>query len=527
VSRDSHRKQPARTTRIAAWVGAATVLTVSGWLAWPGPAAVPAEASAPAALVSGFSDIVKKVTPAVVNIAVTGGEGGRREGRRPLPPGPFGPPGGGPPGGGPPGGGPPGPPGGGPPEEPPGSEPPTPPFPGPPGRPDQSAGSGVIITPNGHIVTNNHVVENASQITVTLYDSREYQGKVVGTDPKTDLAVIKIEADNLPTLKWAEYEKLQVGDLVLAVGSPFGLSSTVTLGIISALGRGNVGIADYEDFVQTDAAINPGNSGGALVNVTGDLIGINTAIFSRTGGSEGIGFAIPSSIALDVVDALMKSGKVVRGWMGIAIQEITPALAKSFKLPDQRKSGVLISDVNDDGPSAAAGLKRGDVIVGFDGKEIKNVSQLRNMVARTLVGRTANVKVLRDGREQLVSVKIAERPTDEMLARKEPAAPPTETVKPPDNVLAALRVQPLDQNSMSQLNLPSKTTGVVVSHVEPGSPAEAAGLQRGDVIQEVNKSVIKSLDDYNKAAALIKKEEMATLYIARQGNALWIAVSPR
>jgi len=283
------------------------------------------------------------------------------------------------------------------------------------------------------------VVENASQITVTLYDSREYQGKVIGTDPKTDLAVIKIEADNLPTLKWAEYEKLQVGDLVLAVGSPFGLSSTVTLGIISALGRGNVGIADYEDFVQTDAAINPGNSGGALVSVNGDLIGINTAIFSRTGGSEGIGFAIPSSIALDVVDSLMKSGKVVRGWRGIAIQEITPALAKSFKLPDQRKSGVLISDVNDDGPSAAAGLKRGDVIVGFDGKEIKNVSQLRNMVARTLVGRTANVKVLRDGREQLVAVKIAERPSDELLARKEPATQPTDAGKPPDTDRKSVR----------------------------------------------------------------------------------------
>ncbi len=249
-----------------------------------------------------------------------------------------------------------------------------------------------------------------TQITVTLHDSREYPAKVVGADPKTDLAVIKIEAENLLALKWADYDKLQVGDLVLAVGSPFGLSSTVTLGIISALGRGNVGIADYEDFIQTDAAINPGNSGGALVNVNGELIGINTAIFSRTGGSEGIGFAIPSSIALDVVDALMKTGKVVRGWMGIAIQEITPALAKSFKLPEQRKSGVLISDVNEGGPSASAGLKRGDVIIGFDDKEIRNVSQLRNMVARTIVGRTAKVKVLRDGQEQIVNVKVGERP---------------------------------------------------------------------------------------------------------------------
>ena len=476
-----------------------------------GPSAV--GAAVPPSLAQGFADIVKKVTPAVVNIAVTGGEGGRREGggpRRPLPPGPF---------GGPPG------------EEPPGAEPPVPPpLPGPPGgpgRPDQSAGSGVIIDPQGHIVTNNHVVENATQITVTLSDKREFQAKVIGTDPKTDLAVIKIEADNLPSLKWAEYDKLQVGDLVLAVGSPFGLSSTVTLGIISALGRGNVGIADYEDFVQTDAAINPGNSGGALVNMNGELIGINTAIFSRTGGSEGIGFAIPSSIALDIVDSLRKTGKVVRGWMGVAIQEITPALAKSFRIPDNRK-GVLISDVNENGPSSAAGLRRGDVIIGYDDKDVQNVSQLRNLVARTLVGRDAKVKVLRDGKEQIVTVKVGERPSDEMLARREPAAPPAEpTVKPPDNVLASLRVQALDAAMMSQLNLSSKTTGVVINHVEAGGAAEAAGLQRGDVIQEVNHEVIKSVEDYQRASAKIKKEEMAVLLLSRQGNNLFVAVNPK
>jgi serine protease Do len=492
-------------------------LVILALAAFPIVAGGPAsEAAAPPALASGFSDIVKKVTPAVVNIAVTGGEA-RREGRRPLPPGPFG----GPPGGGPPG------------EEPPGMEPPPipPPFPGPPGppgRPDQSAGSGVIIDAKGHIVTNNHVVENATQITVTLSDKREFPAKIVGTDPKTDLAVIKIEADNLLSLKWADYDKLQVGDLVLAVGSPFGLSSTVTLGIISALGRGNVGIADYEDFIQTDAAINPGNSGGALVNMRGELIGINTAIFSRTGGSEGIGFAIPSSIAVDIVDSLQKSGKVVRGWMGIAIQEITPALAKSFKIPEQRK-GVLISDVNDSGPSSAAGLQRGDVIIGFDDKEIQNVSQLRNLVARTIVGRTAKVKVVRDGKEQTMIVKIAERPPDEVLARREPAPPaaPEVTVKPPDNVLASLRVQALDPSTMSQLNIPAKTTGVVVNHVEAGSAAEAAGLQRGDVIQEVNREIVKSLDDYQKISAKIKKDEMVVLLLSRQGNNLFVAVNPK
>ena len=463
----------------------------------------------PTLVAQGFSEIVKKVTPAVVNIAVTGGgEGGRRRG---LPPGPF----------------------GGPPGEEPGGELPTPPPmpPGPPGghgRPDQSAGSGVIFDPNGFIVTNNHVVEGATQITVTLSDRREFSAKVVGTDPKTDLAVVKIEAKDLPSLKWAEYEKLQVGDLVLAVGSPFGLSSTVTLGIISALGRGNVGIADYEDFIQTDAAINPGNSGGALVNMNGELIGINTAIFSRTGGSEGIGFAIPSSIALDIVESLQKTGKVVRGWMGVAIQEITPALAKSFKLPEQRK-GVLISDVNENGPSHAAGIKRGDVVVAFNGKDVQNVSQLRNLVARTMVGKDAQVKVLRDGKEQTIAVKVAERPSDEMLAKKEPAPPkePSETIKPPDNVLASLRVQTLDNALMSQLNIPAKTTGVVMTSVEQGGQAEAAGLQRGDVIQEVNHEVVKSIDDYQKVAGKIKKDELAVLLVNRQGNNLFVAVNPK
>ncbi len=474
------------------------------------------QAAVPAGMTQGFSEIVKKVTPAVVNIAVTGGEG-RREGRRQLPPGPFG----GPPGGGPPGGGPPG-------EEPPGMEPPAPPAPGPHGRPEQSAGSGVVIDKNGYIVTNNHVVENASQITVTLSDKREFPAKVVGTDPKTDLAVVKIEAKDLPVaLKWADYERLQVGDLVLAVGSPFGLSSTVTLGIISALGRGNVGIADYEDFIQTDAAINPGNSGGALVNMEGELIGINTAIFSRTGGSEGIGFAIPSTIALDIVDSLVKTGKVVRGWMGVAIQEITPALAKSFKIPENRK-GVLISDVNENGPSFAAGMKRGDVVVAFNGKEVQSVSQLRNLVARTVVGRDADVKVLRDGKEQMLKVKVAERPSDEMLAKREPGPPSApEGIKPPDNVLAGLRVQALDPASMGQFNLPSKTTGVLIASVEGGSAAEGAGIQRGDVIQEVNHEVVKGLDDYSKAAGKIKKDEMVVLLLSRQGNNLFVAVNPK
>ncbi len=454
-----------------------------------------AGAAVPPSFVEGFSKIVDRVTPAVVNIAVTA-ERSRAPGGGPLPPGPF---------GGPPG--------------------PTPPP--APGRPSQSAGSGVIVSPEGFIVTNNHVVENAAEITVTLHDRREFSAKVIGTDPKSDLAVIKIEAKKLPHLEWAQHERLKVGDVVLAFGSPFGLSSTVTLGIISAMGRGNVGIADYEDFIQTDAAINPGNSGGALVNLEGRLIGINTAIFSRTGGSEGIGFAIPGSIAIDIVDSLTKSGRVVRGWMGIAIQEVTPALAKSFKLP-ANKRGVLISDVNEQGPSAKAGLQRGDVIVGFDDEPIENVSQLRNVVARTKVGHDSKVKVVREGKEKMVVIRIGERPPDEMLARREPVPPqPAEEEKKPDNVLASLRVQALDQEIMGQLNIPGNTSGVVINHVEPGSAAEAAGLQRGDVIQEVNHKVIKSLEDYRQISAQIKKEEMAVLLLSRQGNNLFVAVNPK
>ena len=431
-------------------------------------------AGVPPAFAQGFSEIVKAVTPAVVNIAVTGGGEGRREGRRQLPPGgPFGGP---PPGPG---------------DEPPGMEPPGGPGgpPGPPGggphRPEQSAGSGVVLDSNGYIVTNNHVVEGATQITVTLSDRREFPAKIIGTDPKTDLAIIKIEAKDLASMKWADYDELHVGDLVLAVGSPFGLSSTVTLGIISALGRGNVGIADYEDFIQTDAAINPGNSGGALVNMEGKLI-------------------------------------------GITIQEITPALAKSFKLPEQRK-GVLISDVNENGPSHSAGMRRGDVVIAFNGKEVQSVSQLRNLVARMAVGKDADIKILREGKEQSLKVKVAERPSDEVLAKREPGptAPQTETVKPPDNVLASLRVQMLDAAMQSQLNIPAKTSGVVVSSVEAGSAAESAGLQRGDVIQEVNHEVVKSLEDYQKASAKVKKDEMVVLLLSRQGNNLFVAVNPK
>ena len=457
----------------------------------------PTAASAPEAFTRGFSDIVEKVQPAVVNVAVTGRGG---PGPRRLPPGPFG--------------GPPGPPS----------------RPGPPGRPPgmpgSSAGSGVIISAQGFIVTNNHVVEDASQITVTTADGQEFSARVVGTDPKTDLAVLKVEAENLPFIPWSSQTVLRVGDVVLAVGSPFGLKSSVTMGIISALGRGNVGITEYEDFIQTDAPINPGNSGGPLVNMKGEIIGINTAIFSRTGGSEGIGFAIPVTIAKDITESLIQRGKVVRGWMGIAIQELTPALAQSFQLPEGQKGGVLISEVHENGPSALGGLMRGDVLVEYRGEKLKDVNHLRHIVARTKVGEEIQIKVLRDGQEKSLTVQVGERPSDELLAQRGAPSSPS-SLESLDNVLAGLSVEPLTGERKKQLNLPENTAGVVVSEVKPGSAAEAAGIQQGDVIQEVNREIITNLADYKTSASKIEKEELVVLLLSRRGNNLFVAVNPK
>ena len=458
----------------------------------------PSQAALPGAFVEGFSEIVEMVRPAVVNVAVTsdGGDSSRQ-----LPPGPFG-----------------GPPGGGPPGRPPG-----------PGGPGMSAGSGVVIDQRGYILTNNHVVEDASDIKVTFNDGREVPATIVGTDPKTDLAVIKVKVENeqLPFISWGNYDKLRVGDVVLAVGSPFGLKSSVSFGIISALGRGSVGITEYEDFIQTDAAINPGNSGGALVNMKGELIGINTAIFSRTGGSEGVGFAIAVSIAKDITSSLIESGKVVRGWMGVAIQELTPALAQSFQLPEGQQGGVLISEVHQDGPSAKAGLQRGDVILEYGNEMVKDVNHLRNIVARTKVGKQKEIKVLRDGKETPLTLVLGERPSDQVLAK---ATPPGE--KPPvmsklDNVLSGLTVEAISADNRSQFGIPEDAKGVVVTKVESGSAVEAAGIQPGDLLQEVSRSAVKNLDDYQQIASKIAKEELVVLLVSRRGNNLFVAVNPQ
>jgi len=312
-----------------------------------------------------------------------------------------------------------------------------------------SLGSGVIVD-GGYIITNNHVIKDADKITVTLSDKREFEGTVVGSDPKTDIAVIKIEAKDLPAIKWGDSDGLKVGEVVIAVGSPYGLNQTVTTGIVSAKGRANVRIADYEDFIQTDAAINPGNSGGPLVNIRGELVGINTAIFSTSGGYQGIGFSIPSNMVHVIMESLIKYKKVVRGWLGVSIQSINKELAKQFDLKEE--AGALVSDVAADSPADKGGMKRGDIIIEYDGKKVEDSVSLRNMVAATAPGTKADVVVLRDGKKKTLTVKIGELPSDSVASAGEY-----------NNALSGIAVQDLTPEIRKKLNINKRVTGVIVT----------------------------------------------------------------
>ena len=382
---------------------------------------------------------------------------------------------------------------------------------------EQSLGSGVVVSEDGYIITNNHVVAGADEIKVTLSDKREFTGKVVGSDPKTDLAVIHIKSNDLPTIVWGDSDNIEVGEFVLAIGSPFGLSQTVTSGIISAKGRANVGIADYEDFIQTDAAINPGNSGGALVNIRGELIGINTAIFTRSGGYMGIGFAVPSNMVKSVMDSLVKVGKVTRGWLGVYIQDITPELAKQFNLSSNQ--GALVSDIIDGSPAEKAGFERGDVIIQYNGKEIENTGHLRNVVAQTIIGKVVDVKVMRDGREKVLKVNIGELPADMTkgeIGEEEKA----------EGIFEGVTVQNLTDEFRERLDVPDKIKGIVVTSVESGSVAEEFGLKSGDVVIEINKKPTKSVKDFNKAVSDIKKGEGVLVLLYRDGMTIYVTLSP-
>lgn len=383
-------------------------------------------------------------------------------------------------------------------------------------RREQSLGSGVIIDSNGYIVTNNHVISKADEIKVLLNDRREFKGKIVGTDPKTDLAVIKINAAGLPSIPWGDSSKLQVGELVLAVGNPFGLNQTVTMGIISAVGRANVGIADYEDFIQTDAAINPGNSGGALVNIRGELIGINTAIFTRSGGYMGIGFAVPSSMAKSVMESLKTKGKVVRGWLGVTIQEVNADLAKQFGLEDAK--GALVSDVLENSPAEKAGVERGDVIIELDGKPVESASQLKNMVAQLTVGSKVDLTVVRDKKEKRLGVVIAEQP-------KEIAKAGVEEEAGASKAMAGIEVRDLTPEIARRYGFSRGEGGVVVTQVEPDSNADNAGIREGDLILEINRSPVRNTGDYERVVSGLKKGQSVLLLVNRQGRTLFITIA--
>ena len=382
---------------------------------------------------------------------------------------------------------------------------------------EQSLGSGVIISADGYIITNNHVVEQADEIRVTLFDKRSFKAKLIGADNKTDVAIVKIDAENLYPAHWGDSDKLQVGEFVLAIGNPYGLSHTVTMGIISAVGRANVGIADYEDFIQTDAAINPGNSGGPLVNIKGELIGINTAIFSRSGGYQGIGFAVPSNMARLVMDQLIQKGKVTRGWLGVTIQEITPELSQKFGLKTAK--GALIGDVAKGSPAEKAGIKRGDIILEFNGKKVSDVGNLRNMVAQSKVGAQVPLTIMRSGKEYALIVTTTELPKD--ASEVVPGNAPEETSS---EGLSGLNVIELTREISRQLGLPKDEKGVVVVRVDSGSSIEDAGLRKGDVIQEIDRKKIAGLNDYTRLVAGVHSGDTVLMFLNRGGKKFYVTV---
>ncbi len=374
----------------------------------------------------------------------------------------------------------------------------------------RSLGSGFILNPAGYIVTNNHVVENATEIVVKLSDGKEHKATLVGKDPKTDIALIKIEASNLPVIPFGDSDKLEVGEPVMAIGNPFGLEQTVTTGIVSAKGR-VIGEGPYDDFIQTDASINPGNSGGPLISVQGEVVGINTAIFTRTGGSVGIGFAIPINMAKTILPQLRDKGQVVRGWLGVSIQPVTADLAKTFGLKEAQ--GALISDIIANSPADKAGFKRGDVITEFDGKLVHSSTELPRLVAGTRVGKDVVVKVVREGKELSLPVRIGEL-KEEKLARASSSESPAHL---------GIGAREITPELARQFDLP-ESSGVVVTRVEEGSPAEEAGIRPGDVLLEINKRKIRSLRDVRLALTGLKSGDPAVILVRREGSTFYVSI---
>jgi Do/DeqQ family serine protease len=374
---------------------------------------------------------------------------------------------------------------------------------------EQSLGSGVIVREDGTILTNNHVIQGADEIRVTLSDKRSFTAKLVGTDPKSDLAVLRIEnpPGELDALEFGDSDKLRLGEVVIAIGNPFGVGQTVTMGIVSAKGRANIGIIDYEDFIQTDAAINPGNSGGALLNLRGELVGINTAILSRTGGYQGIGFAIPASMVEGIMGSLIETGKVVRGWLGVMIQDLTPELAKALDL--DRINGVLVSEVMPDAP-AAKSLRAQDVIIAFDGEPITSSAQLRHEVAARRPGTKVEMTIIRDGDEENVTVELGELPDGEAAIGGGLS----------NGALEGLALQDLDESLRRRFDVaPRIDGGVVIIGVAPNSRGARAGLRPGDVIIEANRRKVDSVEALRNA---IGGEGPVLLRVHRQGGSMFL-----
>jgi Do/DeqQ family serine protease len=389
-------------------------------------------------------------------------------------------------------------------------------------RREHSLGSGVIVNSAGYVLTNSHVIEGATDIKVALSDKREMAGKVVGMDPGTDIAVVKIPTDHLSVLPFADSSKVQVGDIALALGNPFGLGRTVTMGIVSAIGRGGLGIEDYEDFIQTDASINPGNSGGALVNIRGELIGVNTAILSPSGGNLGIGFAVPSNMVRNVMDQIIRTGKVTRGYMGVSIQDVTPDLATALKLG--KTNGALVSDVDPHGPAAQAGAQASDVIVAANGKPIEDSRELRLMISSMAPGSHLNIRILHDGQPRDVSLTLAEMPVKETASaatRQKPSAPPE-----PNQPRLGIAVTELTPELAEHLNVAAGTKGVIIADIEDDSAAAEAGLQVGDIIQEVNRKPIRNMADF-KSAMSTRGSQPILLLVNHEGKTLFVALNQK
>jgi serine protease Do len=385
-------------------------------------------------------------------------------------------------------------------------------FEGQPRRPVRNMGTGFIINADGYIVTNNHVVDGASQIQVKLADGRELAGTIVGGDAKTDLAVVKIEATGLPVIPFGDSGKLEVGEPVMAIGNPFGLEHTETTGIVSATGR-VIGSGPYDDYIQTDASINPGNSGGPLINAQGQAVGINTAIYSETGGSVGIGFAIPANLAKSVVTQLADRGHVVRGWLGVAIQPLTPDLAKAFQREDKR--GALVSSVTDGSPAHKAGLKPGDIIVDYNGRPVAKSEDLPRAVAETPVGKDVPLAVIRNGKDLALTVKVGEL---------EDAGKVVRTMADAKGGLG-IAVRPLTPSLAREMGLKT-SQGVVVAEVAEGSPAASAGLRPGDVIVEANRDKVTSPEEFRKSVERGKSAGAPMLLLVnRDGQHLYVAVT--